>query len=269
MLQALLEAGLHADLVVGSSVGAMNGAYFAGTPTAEGVEQLARIWRGLRRSDIFPISVSTIASLVLRRDFRISQRGLRRLVNEHLPCECLEDTRLPMHVVSTDILTGETVVISRGNAADAILASTAIPGAFAPLRRAGRYLADGAVSSNTPIRVAVREGARRLVVLPTGHSCALPEPPRGSLGMALHALTLLISRQLVSDIETIAPTVSVQVVPPLCPFDVSPYDFSRTADMIALGFASTRRWIAEGGLQSSLVPPQLRPHGHGNVTAGS
>jgi len=55
MLHSLVCHGLSADVVVGSSVGAMNGAYYAGTPTAEGVEALARIWRGLRRQDVFPI----------------------------------------------------------------------------------------------------------------------------------------------------------------------------------------------------------------------
>ena len=53
-----------------------------------------------------------------------------------------------------------------------------------------RYLADGAITSNTPVMVAVELGARRLVVLPTGYACALETPPRGAIACALHALTL-------------------------------------------------------------------------------
>jgi hypothetical protein len=62
------------------------------------------------------------------------------------------------------------------------------------------YLADGAISANTPINVAVRKGATRLIILPTGHACASQVPPVGAVANALHALTLLISRQLVSKI---------------------------------------------------------------------
>ena len=55
MVQALLEHGLTADFVVGSSVGAINGAYFAGDPTISGVFQLEKLWRGIRRKDIFSV----------------------------------------------------------------------------------------------------------------------------------------------------------------------------------------------------------------------
>ena len=64
-----------------------------------------------------------------------------------------------MHIVTTDIISGDSVVLSEGSAAEAIVASTAIPGAFAPIRYKDYYLADGAISSNTPIRVAVQKGA--------------------------------------------------------------------------------------------------------------
>jgi len=73
-----------------------------------------------------------------------------------------------VHIVTTDIVTGDSVVLSEGPIAEAIVASTAIPGAFAPIRYRDHYLADGAISSNTPIEVAVKKGARRLIILPTG-----------------------------------------------------------------------------------------------------
>ncbi len=98
--------------------------------------------------------------------------------------------KLPVHIVTTDIVSGDSVVLSEGPAAQAIIASTAIPGAFAPVRYRDRYLADGAISSNTPIKVAVAKGARRLIILPTGYACATQTPPVGAVGNALHALTL-------------------------------------------------------------------------------
>src|SRR5438876_9802869 len=83
-------------------------------------------------------------------------------------------------IVTTDIVSGDSVVLSEGSAAEAIIASTAIPGAFAPIRYKDFYLADGAISSNTPIRVAVAKGAKRLIVLPTCYACATHAPPVGA-----------------------------------------------------------------------------------------
>jgi NTE family protein len=89
------------------------------------------------------------------------------------------------------------VVLSERPAAQAIIAPTAIPGAFAPIRYKDFYLADGAISSNAPVRVAVPKGAQRLIILPTGYACPTHTPPAGAVANALHALTLLIARQLV------------------------------------------------------------------------
>ncbi len=131
-----------------------------------------------------------------------------------------------MHIVTTDIVSGDSVVLSEGSTAEAIVASTAIPGAFSPIRYKDHYLADGAISSNTPIQVAVNKGARRLIILPTGHACANQTPPVGAVANALHALTLMIARQLVSELEMLAPDIEYFAVPPLCPLVGSPYDFS-------------------------------------------
>ena len=147
MLRSLVARGVKADMVVGSSVGAMNGAYYAGAPTQEGVEQLAKIWRGLRRRDIFPITPRALLGLVLRQDFLLGSHGLYRLVHTHLPYRNMEDAKLPLHIVATDLLSGEAVVLSQGEAAQAIVASTAIPAAFAPVKFDGLYLADGAITS--------------------------------------------------------------------------------------------------------------------------
>ena len=81
--------------------------------------------------------------------------------------------------------------------------SAAIPPAFAPVKFEGLYLVDGAISSNTPVKVAVALGAQRLIILPTGYACALELSPTGAVANALHALTLLIARQLLSELEVL------------------------------------------------------------------
>jgi NTE family protein len=262
MMHSLAAHGISADMVVGSSVGALNGAYYAGDPTLKGVLQLETIWRGLQRHDVFPVTWRTLLGFLWRRDFLIPHDGIRKLIDDHIPYKKLEDAKLPVHIVTTDIITGDSVVLSEGSTSDAIVASTAIPGAFAPVPYKDFYLADGAISSNTPIRVAVDKGAQRLIILPTGYACATHAPPVGAVANALHALTLLISRQLVIELEGLGPEIEYFVVPPLCPLVGSPYDFSRTADHIERAIESTDLWLAQSGLEQSRIPDEMRPHNH-------
>ena len=262
MLHALAARGIVADVVFGSSVGALNGAYYAGMPTIEGVRQLETIWRGLHRRDVFQVTWRTVFGFVRRRDFLATSDGLLRLIDKHLPYRNLEDAKIPIHIVATDILSGETVVLSKGPAAQAILASAAIPPAFAPVKFQDLHLADGAISSNTPVKVAIELGAQRLIILPTGYACALELPPTGAVASALHALTLLIARQLLSDLEGIDPQIDYFIVPPLCPLTGSPYDFSQTRVLIARAVESTNAWLAGGGLERPNVHKHLSLHKH-------
>jgi NTE family protein len=262
MMHSLAAHGISADMVVGSSVGALNGAYYAGDPTLDGVLKLETIWRGLTRHDVFPVTWRTLLGFLWRRDFLIPHDGIQKLIDDHMPYRNLQDASVPVHIVATDIVTGDSVVLSEGSVAQAVVASTAIPGAFAPVRYKDFYLADGAISSNTPIKIAVAKGATRLIILPTGYACSTNTPPTGAVANALHALTLLIARQLVSELEDIAPDIEYYVVPPLCPLVGSPYDFSRTSDHIERAIASTDAWLAQGGLQKSGIPDEMRPHAH-------
>jgi NTE family protein len=262
MLHSLAAHGIAADMVFGSSVGALNGAYYAGTPTLEGIRKLETIWRGLRRQDVFPVTWRTLFGFIRRRDFLVTTAGLQNLVDTHLPYRNLEDAKIPIHIVATDILSGETVVLSKGSAAQAILASAAIPAAFAPVHFESLYLADGAISSNTPVRVAVANGAKRLIILPTGYACARQTPPQGAVANAMHALTLLIARQLIDELETLERHIDYFVLPPLCPLSGSPYDFSHTDELIARAIESTDAWLAEGGLERPRVHTQLGLHKH-------
>ena len=262
MLHSLVSHGIAADMVFGSSVGALNGAYYAGAPTLEGVRELEAIWRSLRRQDIFPVTWRTLLGFVRRRDFLVTPDGLRKLIDTHLPYRNLEDARIPIHVIATDILSAETVVLSKGPACEAILASAAIPAAFAPVQMSDLFLADGAISSNTPVRAAVARGAQRLIILPTGYACARQTPPVGAVANALHALTLLIARQLISELEHLPAEIDYYVLPPLCPLDGSPYDFSHTGELIARAIESTNEWIDGGGLEVPRTHAQLGLHKH-------
>lgn len=252
MLQALSRAGVVADMVIGASVGALNGAFYADDPTPEGVQRLTEVWRGLHRRDVFPLSLRAgIQALLWRRDHLVEPTRLRAIVRRSLSIRRIEEAPLPLHIVATDVLSGEAVLLSRGELDTALLASAAIPVVFPPVLVEGRSLVDGGVASNTPIASAVALGAERVLVLPTGMSCALREAPRNMAALALHVMGLQNMRQLDRDVERHANDADIVIVPPLCPLAVSVFDFSHTAELIERAAAQTHDWLAAGGLTSS------------------
>ena len=262
MLRAIMEAEEHFDIVVGSSAGAINAAFLASDPTATGVAKLEAIWRGIRRRDVMPFSLGCILNILLRRDYIFSSHALRRLLEAHIRYGQLENAAVPLHVIACDLLTGQEVRLSQGPVIDAVLASAAIPGVFPPVTVEGRKLIDGGVANNTPISSAIHLGAKRVVVLPTGFACALRSAPRGSAALAMHSVGLLVSRQLVVDIEHYASRADICVVPTLCPLEVSAYDYSASGVLVERSMAKTRHWIMGGGLRSNGVPHELREHIH-------
>jgi hypothetical protein len=103
MLRELMSRGVSADFVVGSSVGAMNASYFASAPNPAGIEKLEKIWRALRRHDVFPVTLQSVLGLLGRPDNLIDPSNLRRLLERHLPIPNLEDSMIPAHVIATSL----------------------------------------------------------------------------------------------------------------------------------------------------------------------
>jgi NTE family protein len=137
MLRTLLENGVRPDFVVGSSVGAINASYFAAAPNADGVAALARIWSGLRRSDVFPLTVVSALGLLRHPGNLVDPGALRRLIETNLPYRRLEEAAIPLHIMATN-QQGQPVRLSAGPAVEAVMASTAIPACFRPSRSAAR-----------------------------------------------------------------------------------------------------------------------------------
>jgi len=149
--------------------------------------------------------------------------------------------------VAVDVLSGEELRLSHGPVLDAVLASCAIPGVLEPVSSGDRRLMDGGVANNTPISHAVELGARRIYVMPTGYACALEEPPRGALAMALHAISLLTHRRLIDDIERHRADAQLIVLPPPCPLSITPIEFERADELIGRALEDAREFLTSGG----------------------
>jgi NTE family protein len=271
MLQALAEHHITPDVLVGASAGALNAAFVAGHGfDATTLQRLADIWTGLRRPDVFPFAPHRqLLALAGARPSLCSPDPLRRLVTTHLACERLEDTALPVHVIATDVLSGTEVVLSRGDATEAVLASAAIPGVFPAVTIDGQALFDGGIADNAPISQAVALGADRVVVLPAGVACALPSPPRSAIATAMHALTLLIEQRLVLDVAAYHDRVELIVLPPLCPLSVASIDFRSARLLIERAARTSSDWLDAG--KHRLPHPErfLTLHRHPHLVSSS
>jgi NTE family protein len=266
MLQALTERGVSPDLLVGTSAGAINAAFVAGHGTGRApLQRLAELWAGLRRGDVFPVSPGRhLLALTGTRESFFSADGLSRLISRHLPYRLLEDAPIPVHVVATDLLTGEEVLLSTGDAVSAVLASTAIPGLLPAVHRDGLVLVDGGLANNAAISQAVRLGAERIFVLPAGVACALSSPLASPFAAALHALSFLTQQRLISDVASYAASAQLHVLPPLCPLEVSTADFAHGRKLIERARRATESWLEAGN--DRLPCPQrflsLHRHSH-------
>jgi NTE family protein len=262
MLAELIAAGVVPDLIVGVSAGALNGAFLAHNACVDTVARMAMLWSQITTQEVLGLSWRSILGMLGLRDHIASAQGLRKLLLRELPYRTFSQSAIPLHLVCTDLITGEEVVISEGEVIEAVIASAAIPGVFPSVLYQGRHLVDGAVSASTPISVAVRLGATRVIVLPCGFACASNSIPTRPWGRAMHAITLMGARQLLRDFEHFSNSIMVSIAPPVCPLDQSSYDYSNGAKLIARGRASTRAWLDNGGLACRDFPAELTIHSH-------
>ena len=263
MLQALAEHHVKPDLLIGTSVGAVNAAWIAARPDEEGARELCDIWLSLRRQDVFPISPWAGAlGLIGRSNHLISNDKLRKMLETHLPYRRLEEATVPLHVLATELKSGRATVLSTGPALPALLASTAIPGVFPPVTIGRRRYVDGGVANHTPLAVAIELGATSIYVLPVGYPW-LNREPSSALGMALQALARFVEQKLDAEVRAYRGHAEIHVLPSLDLADVSPADFSRTKELIAWGLRSTRRYLTEtsakGEQASQTQPMRLEP----------
>ena len=258
MLRALFEAGIRPDFLIGTSVGAINSAWVAGHPDDEGVVELADIWLTLRRGDVFPLSPLTGArGLLGRSNHFISNDNLREVIQRHIPYRRLEEAKLPLHVVATELKSGRATIMNTGPAVPALLASCAIPGVFPPVTIGRRDYVDGGVANHTPVTVAIELGATRIFVLPVGYPW-LNREPTNALGMALHALARIVEQKLDADVAAHREVADIHVLPALDLADVSPADFSHTRELIEWGHESGRRYLGSAANGRGVVPEKAK-----------
>jgi len=234
MLEALLEAGIVPDLLVGTSIGAANAAFIASNPSARRARALSSLWRRVRPRDVFPVNPVRMARAALRRGALFSTGPLRALLEREISYERIEQAAASLRIVATAFEDGTEVVFDSGPVVDAILASTALPGVFPPYDVAGRLHLDGGLVDHVPLQPAIDAGADTIYVLSVGFPCPPPDDHRSAAAVLTHSVGILLSQRLRLEgvhLPGHDPSLQIVNIPPICT-QLGLRDFSRSAELI-------------------------------------
>jgi len=241
MLRALCERGITPDLVVGSSIGAINAAFFAGQPTLEGTYLAAEMWRTVATHDVFPRTrLHGSWRYVERREAVYPSEGLRRLVSGFLRFERLEEALVPLTVVATRLEDGVEEWLTEGPALESILASAALPAVFPSVDLEGNRYIDGGVVDNAPVSVALAAGARRIYLLLCGGVNSRSLEYGRPYEAMLVAFSLSIRTRLRRDLAAVPADVDVIVLEQSGVEELTWQDFSRTEELLERGYLDAR-----------------------------
>jgi NTE family protein len=213
MLRALLEAGVRPGLILGTSVGAVNGAVFAADPSETGVRALASLWQSMTDVGMFSDSVLARASNLARhRTHLYSPAPFRRQLREHLP-PTFEELRVPFQCVAASIERAGARWFSSGSLGDAVLASSAVPGLLPPVKIGDEHFLDGGLVHSIPVGRALALGATEIYVLHVGRVEQPLRPPRSLWDVCLVSFELARRHRFVEEMAGLPATVRAHVLP--------------------------------------------------------
>lgn len=253
MLQALATTDLRPDLVVGTSVGSLNGAIVASDP-ATAVERLESLWPSMTRTDVFPGGwVRSMRTLNATRTWIYDNSPLADLITARIPATTFEELAVPFVAIATDFTTGALAELDSGALRSALLASSAIPGIYPWVERDGRRLVDGGLVANVPIATALRRGARSLVVLDCGLAGVDSRRVGTMLEVLVQSVAILSRHHLAADLAR-CDEVPVLWLSRGTPNTTLQLDFSATRLMIAEARAHSLTTLAAAATLPELGP---------------
>ncbi len=214
MLRALAESAIEPDVILGTSIGAVNGAMFAADPTVGGVERLGRLWA---ESNLAGVSAGTL----LRRVSTLARTGthlqsldeVRLRLAEALPVERVEELQVPFQCVAASIERAAEHWFADGVLADVVLASCAVPGILPPVPIGDEHFIDGGIVNSIPVARAVALGAKTVYVLQVGRLERPLQPPRRPWEVGMVAFEVARRHRFASDLVSLPDGVQLHVLP--------------------------------------------------------
>jgi NTE family protein len=264
----LFEAGFRPDLIIGTSVGAWNGAWLAAHPDGEGGRALLRLWVDPSvRSLLRGVVRGYVGALARKRVSAFSDRTMRRIIDQSFGERTFEDLRIPLAVAAVDMISAEIEYLETGSLSEAVLAASAIPTVLPPVRVGERMLADAGFVDNFGIVEALRRGARSIVLI---------DASVGALAGAPDRLTAMLGRaNLVTKIHqrrhAVAAAAAAGVQLDILEVSAQGWvlDFAGAGELIELGRETARTWVegADGGHPARPAAPGRLPSGAATITA--
>jgi NTE family protein len=259
MLRALLEEGVRPDLVVGTSVGAINGAAIALDPTPRAVANLTDMWRSVADTDLYSGSALRRVRHLARTHTHVEpNEPLRSLLEQQFGSTVIEDLAVPFQCVAACIERAAEHWFTSGSVVDAVLASTAVPGVLPPVRIGDEHFLDGGLVNSIPVSRAVTLGARTIYVLQVGRIERPLEVPRRPWEVATVAFEIARRHRFAHDMTTLPDSVVVHVLPtgavePPRHADLTALryrDFSNVARHIDTAYEASLAYLRDPGRQA-------------------
>lgn len=237
MLRALTEHGVVPDIVLGCSVGAMNGAAYAASPDVDGVARLVEHWRGAGEAVMPSSRMPSMVQMIRKGESLHSNDGLRRGLELLIgPTRRFEDLSVPFECVAAEVDTAEEKWFDSGYVVPAVLASSALPAVFPAVSIEGRRYIDGGALDNVPITRAVEHGCREIYVLHVGRHGRPDTEIRRPLDAAMQAYWVARNGRFARDLAALPNGVEAVILPPGGRPDIRYDDFSRTDELITRGY---------------------------------
>ena len=213
MLRALGEAQIHPDLVVGTSVGAINGAFVAADPDTA-AERLGQLWAGAHLQRAFSGTLLGRATRLARSGTHLHEiEPLRRMLESELPAKDFSDLRLPFNCVAASVEHASARWFTSGPLAPAVLASCAVPGLLPPVEIDGEHFFDGGLVDSIPVGRAIELGAGTVYVLQVGRIERPLAPPRRLWEVGLVAFEIARRHRFHEEMSNLPGNVTVHVLP--------------------------------------------------------
>lgn len=245
VIDVLNRQGIQPDLLIGTSVGAINAAYWAFHPGEDLGVRLLGVWHEAAEGRILPDQALRIVGSVIAS--RLHERNsLARILRRELPHPeaSIEEATLPLQVVACNLGTGRVHVFSRGPALPALLASAAVPGVFPPVMIEGEPYADGGLVANCPLQVAHASGATDVIAVDLIGGIA-PWTHAGVLDTVERAVNVSLAKQTDAELASLPSGLRVAVLRPR--LDPAPGfgDFSQTLSLYRSGRDAAELFLAE------------------------
>ena len=213
MLQALAEAGITPDVIVGTSVGAINGVFVAADPSGAAA-RLSELWQGPNLQEAFSGNLLGRATTLARsRTHLHAIEPLAAMLERALPVHTFAELALPFHCVAASIERARARWFTSGPLVPAVLASCAVPGLLPPVEVDGEHHFDGGLVHSIPVGRAVELGCRTIYVLQVGRIESPLAPPRRLWEVGLVAFEIARRHRFHEEMATLPDDVQVHVLP--------------------------------------------------------